>query len=126
MFDERDEQEPPTTLGENLGAGLADAAARPGDDGGARGHQLERATMGDAVGSNNDEPGCLQFDVHADPNDENTVYLYEVYVDRDAWETAHRAAPHYTKWRETVSPWFDGDPTRVELNPIFTKDKGKV
>ena len=81
---------------------------------------------GDGRGSNNDEPGCLQFDVHADPNDENIVYLYEVYVDRAAWETAHRAAPHYTKWRETVSPWFDGDPTRVELAPIFTKDKGKV
>ncbi len=92
------------------------------------GHRDEfiEATMGDAVGSNNDEPGCLQFDVHADPNDENIVYLYEVYEDRAAWETAHRAAPHYTKWRETVSPWFDGDPTRIELSPIFTKDKGKV
>ena len=45
------------------------------------GHRTEfiEATMGDAIGSNNDEPGCLQFDVHADPNDENTVYLYEVY-----------------------------------------------
>ncbi|MQG63262.1 MAG: antibiotic biosynthesis monooxygenase, partial [SAR202 cluster bacterium] len=32
------------------------------------GHRAEfiEATMGDAVGSNNDEPGCLQFDVHAD------------------------------------------------------------
>ena len=40
------------------------------------GHRAEfiEATMGDAVGSNNDEPGCMQFDVHADPNDENTVY----------------------------------------------------
>ena len=62
------------------------------------GHRAEfiEATMGDAVGSNNDEPGCLQFDVHADPTDENTVYLYEVYQDKDAWETAHRSAPHYT------------------------------
>ena len=92
------------------------------------GHRAEfiDATMGDAVGSNNDEPGCLQFDVHADPNDENTVYLYEVYENKEAWETAHRSAPHYTKWRETVSPWFDGDPTRVELSPIFTKDKGQI
>ena len=44
------------------------------------GHRAEfiEATMGDAIGSNNNEPGCLQFDVHADPSDENTVYLYEL------------------------------------------------
>ncbi len=47
-------------------------------------------------------------------------------MDRAAWETPHRATPHFTKWLETVSPWFDGDRTRVELAPIFTTDKGKV
>ena len=50
----------------------------------------------------------------------------EMCIRDSAWETAHRSAPHYTKWRETVSPWFDGDPTRVELSPIFTKDKGQI
>ena len=30
------------------------------------------ATMGDAIGSNNDEPGCLRFDVHASDEDPNT------------------------------------------------------
>ena len=91
------------------------------------GHRAEfiEATMA-VVRPTNDEPGCLQIDVHADPNEENIVYLYEVYVDRAAWETTHRAAPHFTKWLETVSPWFDGDRTRVELAPIFTTDKGKV
>ena len=71
------------------------------------GHRYEfiEATMGDAIGSNNDEPGCLRFDVLEDNNDPNTVYLYEVYKDRTAWEIAHRSAPHYTKWRETVSDW---------------------
>ncbi|MEE8466657.1 MAG: putative quinol monooxygenase [Dehalococcoidia bacterium] len=88
------------------------------------GHRDEfiEATMGDAIGSNNDEPGCLRFDVLADNNDPNTVYLYEVYKDREAWEVAHRAAPHYTKWRETVSDWFDGDPQRVELTPLYPPD----
>ena len=47
-------------------------------------------------------------------------------MDRAAWETTHRATPHFTKWLETVSPWFDGDRTLVELAPIFTTDKGKV
>ena len=84
------------------------------------GHRAEfiEATKGVFVSSTNDEPGCLHLALHADPNDENIVYLYEVYVDR--------AAPHFTKWLETVSPWFDGDRTLVELAPIFTKDKGKV
>ena len=68
------------------------------------GHRDEfiAATKGDAEGSNTAEPGCLRFDVLADNNDPNTVYLYEVYESRDAWETAHRGMPHYTKWRETV------------------------
>ena len=85
------------------------------------GHRDEflEATMGDAIGSNNDEPGCLRFDVLADNNDPNTVYLYEVYRDREAWEVAHRAPPHYTKWREPVSDWFAADPARVELTPIY-------
>ena len=47
-------------------------------------------------------------------------------VDLNADPVTHRAAPYFTKWLETVSPWFDGDRTRVELAPIFTKDKGKV
>ena len=92
------------------------------------GHRDEfiEATMGDAIGSNNDEAGCLRFDVHASDEDPNTVYLYEVYKDRDAWQVAHRSAPHYTKWRETVSDWFDGGPQIVELNPLYSKEVGKI
>ena len=77
------------------------------------------ATLGDAEGSNNNEPGSLRFDVLQDNNDPNTVYLYEVYKDRDSWEVAHRAAPHYLKWRSTVQDWFDGDPQRVETTPVY-------
>ena len=80
----------------------------------------------DARGSNNDEPGCRRFDVHADSKDENTVYLYEVYKDRESWEVAHRTAPHYTKWRETVSDWFDGGPQIVELNPVYNAEVGRI
>ena len=85
------------------------------------GHRDEfiEATMGDAIGSNNDEPGCLRFDVLADNNDPNTVYLYEVYKDRESWEVAHRAAPHYTKWRETVQDLFAGEIVRRVASPVF-------
>ena len=88
------------------------------------GHRDEfiAATKGDAEGSNTKEPRCLRFDVLADNNDPNTVYLYEVYEDRDAWETAHRGMPHYTAWREAVADWFDGDPQRIETTTLFRRE----
>ena len=60
--------------------------------------QFMESMMGDAIGSNNDEPGCLRFDVLQDTEHENRIHLFEVYQDEAAVD-AHRAAPHYTKWR---------------------------
>ena len=82
------------------------------------------ATMGDAIGSNNDEPGCLRFDVLQDSQDANKVYLYEVYKDRESWEVAHRQAPHYTKWRNTVQDWFAVEPVRIESTPVYPPEGG--
>jgi quinol monooxygenase YgiN len=48
-----------------------------------------------------DEPGCLQFDVTQDLADPNHFVFYETYVDEDA-VTAHRAAPHFAKWRQAA------------------------
>ena len=76
---------------------------------------------GDARGSNNDEPGCLQFDVLQDNEDPNRVHLYEIYRDEAAVE-AHRAAPHYTKWRAEVADWFDGEIERSLATPVYPKD----
>lgn len=72
----------------------------------------------DARGSNDDEPGCLRFDLLQDAADANCIHLYEVYRDESALE-AHRQAPHYLKWRETVKDWFA---TELELriaSPIY-------
>lgn len=41
-----------------------------------------------------DEPGCRQFDVCTDPDQPNTVFLYELYDDLAAFE-AHQTMPHY-------------------------------
>ena len=62
------------------------------------------AMLDDARGSVQNEPGCLRFDVIQDAEDPNRIHLYEVYRDQAAIE-AHRQAPHYTKWRETVKDW---------------------
>lgn len=79
------------------------------------------AMLDDARGSNNNEPGCLRFDVVQDQEDPNHIFLYEVYKDEAALE-AHRAAPHYTKWRETVKDWFAVEPVRGRCITVFPTD----
>ena len=52
----------------------------------------------------NDEPGCLQFNVIQDANDINRLWVYEVYKDEDAFK-AHQQSPHYLKFRGESSDW---------------------
>ena len=86
--------------------------------------QFKEASLGDAQGSVRDEPGCLRFDIHQNASDPNTFHLYEVYENQEAHMQAHRNAPHYKKWQETVRGWFDGEPQRVTLNTVFPSDAG--
>lgn len=86
--------------------------------------QFKEASLGDAQGSVRDEPGCFRFDIHQSPSDPHTFYLYEVYATQDDHLTAHRNAPHYIKWRETVQDWFDGDPQAIPMNTVFPSDAG--
>lgn len=62
------------------------------------------ASMGDAVGSTKNEPGCHRFDVLRDDNDPNQIYFYEVYQDETALR-AHLTMPHYRRWQDTVAGW---------------------
>lgn len=55
-----------------------------------------------ATASLRDEPGGLRFDVHRATDDPTRFFLYELYVDRAAFEVAHRSAPHYEAWRRVV------------------------
>ena len=86
--------------------------------------RFKEASLGDSQGSVRDEPGCLRFDILQSKTDENTFYLYEVYENEEAHMVAHRNAPHYKKWRETVQDWFEGDTQAVPMNTIFPSDKG--
>ena len=86
--------------------------------------QFKEASLGDSQGSVRDEPGCFRFDILEDKTDPNKFYLYEVYEDEDAHMTAHRNAPHYKKWRETVQDWFDGDTQAIPMNTVFPSDDG--
>ena len=59
----------------------------------------------DAVGSVREEPGCLRFDVHQNVENPSELYLYEVYVNRAAFDY-HCQTPHIQQWVETVKDWY--------------------
>ena len=80
--------------------------------------QFMASMLGDARGSNNDEPGCLRFDVLQDNEDENKIHLFEVYEDEAAVE-AHRNAPHFIKWREECADWFATENIRKLATPVY-------
>ncbi len=62
----------------------------------------------DGIGSTHEEPGCLRFDVYQNVNEPEELYLYEVYVNPDAFEY-HKDTPHIRKWVETVKDWYGED-----------------
>jgi quinol monooxygenase YgiN len=49
-----------------------------------------------------DEEGCHQFDVCTDPDNPETVFLYELYTDRAAFDL-HLAAPHFKAFDAAVA-----------------------
>ena len=51
-----------------------------------------------------DEPGCLRFDVIQDANDDNKIWVYEVYNDEAAFQ-AHTQSPHFLKFRDAGTDW---------------------
>ncbi len=79
--------------------------------------------LDDAKGSVGNEPGCFRFDVLQDDDNPNLIYLYEVYENQAALDK-HRTMPHFTKWRETVNDWFDGEPERKSVTTVFPTDNG--
>jgi (4S)-4-hydroxy-5-phosphonooxypentane-2,3-dione isomerase len=86
-----------------------------------------KAIEQDALGSEQDEPGCLRFNVLRDEKDENVYYFFEVYKDQAALD-AHRAAPHYAVWRAAADT-LDGPTEPIRCTTVFPADRpywGKV
>ena len=65
----------------------------------------------DAEHSEQDEPGCLRFDVIQDRDDPNRFYFYEVYRDEAALET-HRQTPHFKLYFEKTQRLLATPPAR--------------
>lgn len=57
----------------------------------------------DVIGSmNNENGGCLQFDVIRDLESPNKFNFYEVYINNDAL-THHKNTPHFKLWSDFKS-----------------------
>ena len=85
--------------------------------------RFAEASLADARGSVENEPGCFRFDILQADSDPDRFHLYEVYADQAALE-AHRNAPHYIKWRSTVQDWFASETERIAMTTIFPSDDG--
>ena len=65
-----------------------------------------------ARASRETERGCRQFDVCVDPADKASVFLYEVYDDRGAFD-AHLAAAHFKRFDAAVGPMVASKAVRL-------------
>ena len=63
---------------------------------------FEEAILTNAAASLREEADCHRFDVSFDETGTH-CFLYENYMDRAAFE-AHRATPHFAKFREGAMP----------------------
>jgi (4S)-4-hydroxy-5-phosphonooxypentane-2,3-dione isomerase len=79
-----------------------------------RGHESEfrRHMVANAGASRGGEPGCLQFDVMIDPSDAASIFLYEVYADRAAFD-AHVATEHYRAFERATRDMIARKTVRV-------------
>ena len=75
----------------------------------------------DAEHSEQDEPGCLRFDVLRDRDDPNRFYFYEVYRDEAALE-AHRQTPHFKLYFEKSQPLLAAPSERRFARNVIPSD----
>jgi len=65
------------------------------------------------------EPGCLEFVVLQDAEDEREFLLYERYRDARAFHEEHMATEHYARWKKVAQRCLEpGSQARRELRPV--------
>ena len=65
--------------------------------------QFMKMALENAAASRTTEPGCRQFDVLVDPEDATRVAFYEVYDNKQAFES-HLETAHFKKYFEHAVP----------------------
>ena len=64
-----------------------------------------------------EEPGTEMFIVHVDPEDENVVWLYEVFRDAAA-QDSHRAAEGFARLMTEIPDLLAAPPGVLRLDPL--------
>jgi quinol monooxygenase YgiN len=73
----------------------------------------------DAIGSrNNENGGCLRFDVLRDHSNPNKFHFYEVYVNEEAINI-HKAMPHFQLWTDFKASGGVASQSVVKADAIF-------
>ncbi|MDB6179235.1 antibiotic biosynthesis monooxygenase [Paracoccus sp. Z330] len=67
------------------------------------------------------EPGNLRFDLLADPDDENSFTVYEVFSSRDALRQ-HGQTEHYRRCIELITPITTGQRSKRYFHPVIVED----
>ena len=67
------------------------------------------------------EPGIARFDVLQQHDDPTRFTLVEAYRTDDA-PAAHKATPHYARWRDTVEPMMAAPRTNVKYTAVHFPD----
>ena len=75
----------------------------------------------DAEHSENDEPGCLRFDVLRDTENPNRFFYYEVYKD-EAGRLAHRETPHFARYAADSADMFSSPVVRNIVTNVVPDD----
>ena len=64
-----------------------------------------------------EEPGTEMFVVSLDPDDQQIVWLYEIFKDTDA-EEAHRSSDGFARMMSTMPEFLDGPPAVLRMEPL--------
>jgi quinol monooxygenase YgiN len=84
-------------------------------------HPGSRPALLDLLNSYTDglaeEPGTEMFIVSVDPDDENLVWLYEIFRDEDA-ALAHRASSGFARLMQEMPGLLAGAPAILRMDPL--------
>lgn len=84
-------------------------------------HPGSRAALLDLLNSYADglaeEPGTEVFIVSVDPEDENLVWLYEIFRDEDA-ALSHRASTGFARLMQAMPELLAGAPAILRMDPL--------
>ena len=82
------------------------------------------ASLAEARGVIEVEPGVFQFQMLQDENNPNRIYFFEIFRDEDAAKN-HWDTDVFRTWWNTVEPMFDGELENIStMRTIFPSVSG--